>query len=139
MLKKIEKNFKNQPDNISILNEFNKNKNIGKNEFFFVQDELNENIEIIAKLQNIIKKENFQEAYMDNVININDPQVLNKIPKESHGNIIECLRQYNSVVTKFGIWEKNIEENLITEDKIEYPQMEISIIKDDKIQYDSFE
>ena len=66
---------------------------------------------------------------MDNVININDPQVLNKIPKESHGNIIECLRQYNSVVTKFGIWEKNIEENLITEDKIEYPQMEISIIK----------
>ena len=139
MLKKIEKNFKNQADTIIILNEFNKNKNIGKNEFFFVQDELNENIEIIAKLQNIIKKENFQEAYMDNVININDPQVLNKIPKESHGNIIECLRQYNSVVTKFGIWEKNIEENLITEDKIEYPQMEISIIKDDKIQYDSFE
>jgi len=35
MLKKIEKNFKNQADTIIILNEFNKNKNIGKNEFFF--------------------------------------------------------------------------------------------------------
>ncbi len=40
-----------------------------KNEFFFVQDELNENIENNYK----IKKENFEETYMDNVININDP------------------------------------------------------------------
>ena len=74
---------------------------------------------------------------MDNVINIKDEEILQKIPKESHGNIIECLRQYNNVVTKFGIWEKNIIEGNVSEDMVEYPHMEISIIKDDKIQYDT--
>ena len=73
---------------------------------------------------------------MDNLIKINDIQILNKIPKEAHGNIIECLKQYNNVITKFGIWKKNIEDMNIPEDNIEYPLMEISIIKDDKIQYE---
>ena len=138
MIKLNEKNFKKQSDTIMFSNDFYKIKKIEKQEYFFVEDELNENIEIISKLQKIIKKENFQDTYMDNVINIDDPQILNKIPTDPHGNIIECLKQYNNVVTKFGIWKKNIEENFITEGKIEYPQMEISIIKDDKIQYDSF-
>jgi hypothetical protein len=138
LIKLNEISLKKQSDTIMFSNDFYKIKKIEKREYFFVQDELNENIEIISKLQKIIKKENFQDAYMDNVINIEDPQILNKIPTDPHGNIIECLKQYNNVVTKFGIWKKNIEENLIPEDKIEYPQMEISIIKDDKIQYDSF-
>ena len=74
---------------------------------------------------------------MDNVINIKDEEILQKIPNESHGNIIECLRQYNNVVTKFGIWENNIIEGNVSEDMVEYPHREISIIKDDKIQYDT--
>ena len=116
---------------------FLKKKNNQKEEYFYVSDELHENMEIISQLQKIIKRENYQEAYMDNVINIKDEEILQKIPKESHGNIIECLRQYNNVVTKFGIWEKNIIEGNVTEDMVEYPHMEISIIKDDKIQYDT--
>ena len=116
---------------------FLKKKNNQKEEYFYVSDELHENMEIISQLQKIIKRENYQEAYMDNVINIKDEEILQKIPKESHGNIIECLRQYNNVVTKFGIWEKNIIEGNVSEDMVEYPHMEISIIKDDKIQYDT--
>ena len=115
---------------------FNK-RTIKSEEFIFLLDEYKENMEIIGKLQEIIKTEKYQEAYMDNVIEINNEKILEKIPKDPHGNIIECLRQYNNVVTKFGIWEKKIIEEKLTEDKIEYPQMEISIIKDDKIQYDS--
>ena len=134
---KKEKVFNKKRDSIIFEKDFFDIENIEKKESIFVLDELNYNIAIISKLQKIIKKENFQDAYMDNIININDPEILNKIPKDPHGNIIECLRQYNNVVTKFGVWEKNIEENSINEDKIEYPQMEISVMKDDKIQYDS--
>ena len=129
--------FNKKRDSIIFEKDFFDIENIEKKESIFVLDELNYNIAIISKLQKIIKKENFQDTYMDNIININDPEILNKIPKDPHGNIIECLRQYNNVVTKFGVWEKNIEENSINEDKIEYPQMEISVMKDDKIQYDS--
>ena len=75
-------------------------------------------MEIIGKLQEIIKTEKYQEAYMDNVIEINNEKILEKIPKDPHGNIIECLRQYNNVVTKFGIWEKKIIEEKLTEDKL---------------------
>ena len=140
------KNEKNQNINnaIKILDkkatyseDFLRKKRILKEENFYLLDELNENMEIIDRLQNIIKAEKYQEAYMDNVINIHDEKILEKIPKDPHGNIIECLRQYNNVVTKFGVWQKNIEEEKIPEDKIEYPQMEISAIKDDKIQYES--
>ena len=140
------KNEKNQNINNLITNldkkatfydDFMKKKRINKEEDFYLLDELSENMEIIARLQKIIKTEKYQEAYLDNVINIKDEKILEKIPKDPHGNIIECLRQYNNVVTKFGVWKKNIEEEKIPEDKIEYPQMEIAAIKDDKIQYES--
>jgi len=121
----------------TFYDDFMKKKRINKEENFYLLDELSENMEIIARLQKIIKTEKYQEAYLDNVINIKDEKILEKIPKDPHGNIIECLRQYNNVVTKFGVWKKNIEEEKIPEDKIEYPQMEIAAIKDDKIQYES--
>ena len=88
---------------------------------------------VILKVEDTDDDDSDEESY----VSVDDEEILNKIPKDPHGNIIECLRQYNNVVTKFGVWEKNIEENSINEDKIEYPQMEISVMKDDKIQYDS--
>ena len=105
------------------------------NEFFYVKDYLSENMDIIIKLQKIVEKENFDLTYIDKIEKIEDKTILEKIPEEPHGNIIECIRQYNSNITRFNIWKKNIEDNHICEDKIEYPKMEISIIKDDTIQY----
>ena len=105
------------------------------NEFFYVEDYLTENMDIIIKLQKIVEKEKFDLTYMDKMEQIKDKTILDKIPEEPHGNIIECIRQYNTDITRFDIWKKNIEDNHISEDKIEYPKMEISIIKDDTIQY----
>ena len=137
-LEKKEINTETQNTENNLYFEFflKQTKTIKKDEYFFLLDEFNENMEIIERLQKIIKKEKYGEAYMDNVIKINDIQILNKIPKEAHGNLVECLKQYNNVITKFGIWKKNIEEMNIPEENIEYPLMEISIIKDDKIQYE---
>ena len=134
--KEINTNIQNYENNMYFEFFVKQTKTIKKDEYFYLLDELNENTEVIEKLQKIIKKEKYEEAYMDNLIKINDIQILNKIPKEAHGNIIECLKQYNNVITKFGIWKKNIEDMNIPEDNIEYPLMEISIIKDDKIQYE---
>ena len=122
---------------ITLSEELFKKKIKEKDEIFYLLDELEENMEFIERLQKIIKKEKYEEFYLDNVIKINDEKILEKIPKDPHGNIIECLKQYNNVITKFGVWEKNIKDEKIPEDKIEYPQMEISVIKDDKIQYEA--
>jgi hypothetical protein len=119
----------------SMDEEYIKNKSKNINEFFYVEDYLTENMEIINKLQKIVEKEKFDLTYMDKMEQIRDKDILDKIPEEPHGNIIECIKQYNTDITKFNIWKKNIEDNHISEDKIEYPKMEISIIKDDTIQY----
>ena len=138
---KKEKNLNNINKIIKIQmtlsEEFLRKKIKPKEEFFYLLDEYEENLEIIERIQKIIKKEKYEEFYMDNVIKINDEKILEKIPKDPHGNIIECLKQYNNVITKYGVWEKNIKDEKIPEDKIEYPQMEISVIKDDKIQYEA--
>ena len=121
------------------INEDNLSNKIKINEYFYVEEYLKENMEIINELEKIVKHENFYLAYMDNVeqvINEKNKKILDKIPNDPHGNIIECIRQYDNVFTKFNIWKKNIEESHIAEDKIEYPKMDISIIKDDTIQYE---
>ena len=134
---KNQNNNKIMRSQITLSEELFKKKIKEKDEIFYLLDELEENMEIIERLQKIIKKEKYEEFYLDNIIKINDEKILEKIPKVPHGNIIECLKQYNNVVTKFGVWEKNIIDEKIPEDKIEYPQMEISVIKDDKIQYEA--
>ena len=113
------------------------NKKLKKvNQFYYIENDLNENMNVIKRLQRKIEKENFNLIYMDNIEKIKDKTILEKIPEDPHGNIVECIKQYNNNITKFDIWKKNIEDNKITEDKIEYPNMEISIIKDDTIQYE---
>ena len=101
-------------------------------EYFYILDELKENMEIIDKLQKIKKNEKYQDISLDD---INDTYISDKIPKQPHGSIIECIKQYQIVVTWFDMWENYIKEEKIPEDKIEYPKMEITKIKDDKIQY----
>ena len=95
-----------------------------------------EDLDVIIQLQKIVEKEKYDLIHKDNIELLKDKKLLDKIPKESHGNVIECIKQYNNVYTKFIIWKKNIEDNNIPEDKIEYPKMDITIIKDDTIQYD---
>ena len=139
---KIIKNFHkritfNVFANINENSLVNKSKNIDN---FYVEENLKENMDIISELQRIVKSESFYLTYMDNIeqiINKKNIRILDKIPDNPHGNIIECIRQYDNVFTRFNIWKKNIEDNHITEDKIEYPKMEISMIKDDTIQYES--
>ena len=92
-------------------------------------------MDIINKLKKIIEKEKFNLKFMDNIEQIKDKKILEKIPEEPRGNLIECIKQYNCVLTKFNIWKKNIEEYNIDENKIEYPKMEIKIIKDDILDY----
>ena len=106
-----------------------------KDEFFFISEKINENMDLIDKLQKMIKKEKNEDIYMDYIMPIHDKNILDKIPKEHHGNIIESIRQYNSVITKFKIWENKIKEEKIPENKIEYPPIDIYVIKDDKIEY----
>ena len=118
------------------INENNINNKISNTrEYFYVEDYLIEDMIVVTKLQKIIENEKFDLTYMDN-IQFQDKDILIKMPQEPHGNVIECIKQYNNVFTKFNIWKKNIEENKITEDQIEYPRMEISIMKDDTIQYE---
>ena len=107
-----------------------------KNEIYYVENILKEDMDIIIELQKIVEKEKYDLIHKDNIEQIKDKNLLEKIPRESHGNVIECIKQYNLVYTKFVIWKKNIEDNHVPEDKIEYPKMDISLIKDDTIQYD---
>ena len=116
--------------------EFNQNRINSLDNFFYVENYLFEDMEIIKELQIIIQKEKVLSINMDNIEKIKDEKILNKIPQEPHGNIFECVMQYNSVFTKFNIWEKNIKDNHISENKIEYPKMDIFIIKDDTIEYE---
>ena len=135
------KNTINRKISFNIFGNINKEliqrKDRNLNEYFYVENYLEENMDIINRLRKIIEKEKFDLMYMDNIGQIKDEKILEKIPEEPHGNLIECIKQYNFLLTKFNIWKKNIEENNVAEDKIEYPTMEISIIKDDTIQYDS--
>ena len=114
------------------------NKNIKRTiEYFYIENILDENLDIIKRLQKIVEKEKFSLIYMDNIEKIKDKEILEKLPEDPHGNIIECIKQYNNAETKFNIWKKRIEDNNILEENIEYPIMEISIIKDDTIQYET--
>ena len=107
-----------------------------KKEIFYVENILKEDMDIIIELQKIDEKEKYDLIHKDNIEQIKNKSLLEKIPNESHGNIIECIKQYNLVYTKFVIWKKNIEDNKLPENKIEYPRMDISLIKDDTIQYE---
>ena len=119
------------------INDENSQKSmILKKEIFYVEKILKEDMDIIIELQKIVEKEKYDLIHKDNIEQIKDKSLLEKIPRESHGNVIECIKQYNFVYTKFVIWKKNIDDNHIPEDKIEYPKMDISLIKDDTIQYD---
>jgi hypothetical protein len=119
------------------INDESSQRSMGlKKEIFYVENILKEDMDIIIELQKIVEKEKYDLIYKDNIEQIKDKILLEKIPHESHGNVIECIKQYNLVYTKFVIWKKNIEDNHIPEDKIEYPRMDISLIKDDTIQYD---
>jgi hypothetical protein len=119
----------------SFSENFLKNEMMTKDEFFFISEKINENMDLIDKLQKMIKKEKYEDIYRDYIMPIHDKNILDKIPKEHHGNIIESIRQYNSVITKFKIWENKIKEEKIPENKIEYPPIDIYVIKDDKIEY----
>ena len=135
---KIKSNFnKKKTFNIfgNIKEKVDKEKSKNLNEFFYVENYLEENMDIINKLKKIIEKEKFNLKFMDNIEQIKDKKILEKIPEEPRGNLIECIKQYNCVLTKFNIWKKNIEEYNIDENKIEYPKMEIKIIKDDILDY----
>lgn len=132
--KKISFNFFTNFNEDNLINESKNEDN------FNVEDFLKENMDIISEFQKIVKSEPFNLIYMDNIeqiINKKNIRILDKIPDNPHGNIIECIRQYDNVFTRFNIWKKNIEDNHITEDNIEYPKMEISMIKDDTIEYES--
>ena len=137
--KKIIKTFKrtityNVYGNINEDNQQSRLKKIV--EFYYVENYLMEDLDVIIQLQKIVEKEKYDLIHKDNIELLKDKKLLDKIPKESHGNVIECIKQYNNVYTKFIIWKKNIEDNNIPEDKIEYPKMDITMIKDDTIQYD---
>ena len=114
------------------------NKNIKRTiEYFYIENILDENLNIIKRLQTIVEKEKYSLIYMDNIEKIKDKDILEKLPEDPHGNIIECIKQYNNVETKFNIWKKRNEDYNIPEENIEYPIMNISIIKDDTIQYET--
>ena len=120
----------------NIYDDYKEDKINDLKEIFYVKDYLKEDLDIIVKLQKNIEKEKFDLTYMDNIAQIKDKDILDKIPSEPHGNVIECIKQYNNILTKFNIWEKNIVDNKISEEQIDYPKMEISIIKDDTIHYE---
>ena len=120
----------------NIYDDYKEDKINDLKEIFYVEDYLKEDLDIIVKLQKNIEKEKFDLTYMDNIAQIKDKDILDKIPSEPHGNVIECIKQYNNILTKFNIWEKNIVDNKISEEQIDYPRMEISIIKDDTIHYE---
>jgi hypothetical protein len=131
-----QKSF-NKRMSISIFPNLNydfKRHNTKKNcEFFYIENELNDNMDIILQLQNILKNtKNYK-----NIQNfVKNEKILEKIPKDAYPYAVECIKQYESVIEKFNSWKKNIDENKIANDKIEYPNMEISMIKDDIIQYE---
>ena len=113
---------------------------IKSNEIYYVEQYLTENMDIISELQNIIGQKKYQLSYKDNIESLiikKKIKIMDKIPIDPHGNIIECIQQYESVLTKFNTWKDNNEQNNISEDKIEYPKMDITMIKDDTIQYES--
>ena len=139
IIQDINKSFNNKCT-IRIFEDINDESSqrsmILKKEIFYVEKILKEDMDIIIELQKIVEKEKYDLIHKDNIEQIKDKSLLEKIPRESHGNVIECIKQYNFVYTKFVIWKKNIDDNHIPEDKIEYPKMDISLIKDDTIQYD---
>ena len=121
-------------------NEEKGDNEIKSNEIYYVEQYLTENLDIISELQKIIGQKKYNLSYKDNIENLiikKKLKILDKIPIDPHGNIIECIQQYENVLTKFLIWKLNNEQNKITDDKIEYPKMEITMIKDDTIQYES--
>ena len=135
ILKSIHKKI-----SFNVFSSINEPNKINNNEFYYVEQYLKENLDIIGELQKIVGKKKYHLSYKDNIEKViiqNNLKILDKIPIDPHGNIIECIQQYDNVFTKFIIWKQNIEENKITKDKIEYPKMEITMIRDDTIQYKS--
>ena len=129
-----EKNDRKSSNNIS--NNISYKRTIYKN-FYFFGDLLDEKMKTIEEIKKIIGKEKYDITFKNKIDECKYKNIVEKIPKEYHSNIILGINHYKKVLSEYEIWDKKNKERKLSGKNVVYPSKEIRIIKDDTIQYNN--
>ena len=129
-----EKNDRKSSNNIS--NNISYKRTIYKN-FYFFGDLLDEKMKTIEEIKKIIGKEKYDITFKNKIDECKYKNIVEKIPKEYHSNIILGINHYKKVLSEYEVWDKKNKERKLSGKNVVYPSKEIRIIKDDTIQYNN--